>query len=167
MAPITAISAPGILARDPPRTQHDEDDRDRDGDRVVVDLVRQLLLEVVSMSFPIIAVPPPGKPSMPRNLTDRHLDADAGQEPDQHRAREKVGQEPEADDTGQGEDARRPSARAARPSRPTRGEPGAANPVEPAGQDRGGRRVGADHQVPRRAQQSEQDRWGSGSCTAQ
>ena len=104
-----------------------------------------------------------------RHLGDGHLHADAGQEPDQHGARQEVGQEAEAQEPGQQQQHaghQRGHAGQRHPVRRPGSEPDQAQPGQPGEQDGGGGRVGGHHQMARRPEQGEgQDRAAAG-CRA-
>ena len=90
--PTTAISAPGIFLLDEPQADDrgDHATRDEDGRAARVGDVPERGEELADRAA--VAV---GDAEHPRDLAHRHLDADAGQEADEHRAREEVGDEAE------------------------------------------------------------------------
>ena len=153
MAPTTAIRAPGIrlsifLAP-----------------RITTSTPTETASVALLVSPMFWSVPPELLDSVPpgaagdaehaADLAHRDLDADAGEEADQHAARQEVGQEPEPDEPGEDQhDAGRPAPRR-RPSATYCGRAGGGQAGQPGGQDGGGGRVGADDEVPGRPEQRE------------
>ena len=94
----------------------------------------------------------------PADLAHRHLNADAGQEADEDGAREEVGEEAEPGDPSDEEEGRceqRAEARERDPLRRRGLEPRDAESRDPCVHDHGGRRIGADDEMPRRAEERE------------
>jgi hypothetical protein len=94
---------PGYLLRDLLRADDDHQHRDRNRQGVEVDLLELLQ---VGPDLAQGAVSTPLEAKHARELPERDLHANPGQETDQYRAREKVRQEPKADGTRQYEEAR-------------------------------------------------------------
>ena len=104
---------------------------------------------------------PFGMPSMLGDLPRQHLDADAGEEADQHRGAEEVAEEAEPQQAREDQQHTADQCDQARPGDPLgriRREPGDAETGEPRGQDRRRRGVGTDHEQARRTEQREQQR---------
>ena len=129
IAPTTANSAPGIFGETFFSTRIVPITLDGDGQRREARLVE--LPERVDELRDRLAAHP-GDAEHPAELAQRDLDADAGQEPDEHRARQEVGDEAEPDEAGEDHERRPPSARAGRRGRCTRDEPVVARPASPA-----------------------------------
>ena len=139
-------------AGDPPGAQHHRDDRGRDGGG------QRLGLGQRGQGLPELdhrVRAGRGHPEHVRQLPERHLDADPGQEAEQHRAGQEVGQEAQPGQPGQDEQH----------AGEQRGQPGQLDvagrardgqPDQGAGQQGGGGRVRGHHQVPRGAQHGEQ-----------
>ena len=97
IATITAISRPGIRRLIQAGHDHDHDDRDRDRHVGPVH-VRERADGVHELGQGLPARG--GDPEHVGQLPDRYLDADAGQEPDQHGTGQEVGQEAEPGQPG-------------------------------------------------------------------
>ena len=125
--------------------------------RVAVLVSPAAIARSVLANFSSVVPLPASTPNMPADLAHRDLDADAGQEADQHAARQEVGDEPEP------EQARREEQDAAHEGGQTGqgdvlGRSGdGARRHEAGRQDRGRGRVGADDEVARRAEDGEQE----------
>ena len=102
-APIAAIKAPGIFFETFLRPTMTTSTAERDHQLVAVDLSE--LLKVVP-ELPQRAVAAPLQAQHAGDLPQRDLNADPGQEPDQHGAREEVGQESQAHDARQNQENR-------------------------------------------------------------
>ena len=101
-----------------------------------------------------------GDPEHAADLAHRDLDADAGQEADEHAARQEVGDEPELQEARDDEQRRRTSSAASDAICDVLRRLGDRGPCasEAGRQDRRRRRVGADDEVARRAEEREQRR---------
>ena len=100
-------------------------------------------------------------------LPERHLDADAGEEADEHGAGDEVGEEAEPRDARQDQQAagdQRGEARERQPLVRVGLQAGDAEAGDARVHDRRGGRVAADDEVARRAEQREGDRAAAGSC---
>ena len=150
--PTTAISAPGIFLFDRSAADDRRDHRRGDEDRRAA---RVRDVPEGGEELPDRAAVAVGDAEHPGDLAHRHLDADTGQEADQHRAREEVGEEAEPQQPRQEEE----------PGGDQREHPGERDVLrragrrhagEAGGEDRRRRRVGADDEVPRRAEHREE-----------
>ncbi len=90
-------------------------------------------------------------------LAHGDLDADAGEEADEHGPRQEVGQEPEAQEAGQDEDDAHHEGGQAGQGDPLRRRDRDAHGRDARVEDDCGRRVGTDHQVARRTEDGEED----------
>ena len=125
------------------------DDHHQHGKRhpqgLVVDLVDLLDVEPDLLQG---AMPAALEPQHARDLSQRHLYANARQKPNQHRARQEVGQECKADDPCQDKENAGHDGQHAGERQVFIG-PGIRQPDETGGENGRSGRVGADHQVPR------------------
>ncbi len=131
-------------------------DRDRDGqgrvDRVTSGDRLQRVGELLERRATAI-----GHPEHACHLTHRDLDADAGQEADEDAARQEIGDESELEDAGQQEDDTAHEGGEAGQGGVFR-RPGDRTGRDEAGrEDRGGRRVRPDHEMPRRPEDGEEE----------
>ena len=162
IAPITAMSAPGTCGamRFVTRIVSSTPTVTREGGPADVADVAQRRRELAEGSGEIV----PGDrvagrgvdAEHPADLTARHLDADTGQEADEDRARQEVGEESEPDDAcqqqhGGGDEGEQSCQRNVliRPRGRHAGEAGS--------HDRGRRRVSPDDEVPRRSEHCEDE----------
>ena len=155
IATITAISAPGIsgpgILRVTARRKHDQDDPDRHR-HVCPTEVRERAQRVQEPGRCLFARR--GHPEHVGKLPGRHLDADAGQEPDQHGAGQEVRQEPEPGQPG--EQQHRPGQQGREPGQlDVAWRPGHRETGQRGGEDDRGRGVRGHHQVARRSEDGE------------
>ncbi len=134
----------GYFLRDLLRTDNDCQHAQRDGQGVDIDL-----LDLLNIIPDLLqgAVPPTLQAQHAGDLAQRDLDTDAGQETDQHRARQKVRHESQTDDPRQYEEARGHEGKHGRQRHVLVG-PGRRQAHQPGGENGGCRRIGSDHQVP-------------------
>ena len=161
IAPMTAISAHGIFGVMPAAER-----RSRSTPTETATVSAFALADVLAAPRSLVerAARAAGHAEHPGHLAARDLDPDAGQEADQHRAREEVGEEAQAERAARGA-AARPARIASIPASATYSDdPLRRHPARPGGQDRRGRRVGADDEVARRPEHGEHRASGSGSC---
>jgi hypothetical protein len=97
--------------------------------------------------LPERAVAAPLQAEHAADLPQRDLNADSGQEPDQHGSREKIGQESQAHDARQNQESRGHQRQHAGQRQVLIGADG-CDPHETGGEDGRRRRIGAHHQVP-------------------
>ncbi len=159
----TAMNAPGIFGLIAFRTE----DRRRGSTSEtasVVRLVSRDLLERAPELRRACRPVPPGTPRIPASCPIATWMPTPVRNPMSTLRDRKSARKPEPDDAGAGAGTR--AARIARSpaSADVVRRPGRRQPDEPGGHDRGGRRVGADDEVPRRTRTPRTRRSGSGSC---
>ena len=129
MAPMTASSAQGTRCASLAPSTITSEHGDRHGERGPARAGRCPAAQLQTSAGRLAGLA--RMPNMPRELPAGHLDADAGEEADEHRAREEVGEEAEAHESRQQQ--QRAGESASMPASATYcGEPAAASPARPA-----------------------------------